>query len=78
MWEYVATARYFYGSLLPRALKSKIIVILTCTQHDNVDLIIVWKFYEIGKKNLAIIEWYEEDFWISTIFVDKNKIKKST
>ncbi len=40
-----ATVWYFYGSILLRALKSKITVVLTYVSENNVKLINIWKFY---------------------------------
>jgi hypothetical protein len=40
-----ATAPYFYRSILLRALKCKITVVLTNVYEKNVHLINMWKFY---------------------------------
>jgi hypothetical protein len=39
-----ATAPYFYGSILLRAIKYKKIVVLAYVHLNNVNLIIMWKF----------------------------------
>jgi hypothetical protein len=66
-----ATAPYFYGFILLRAVKSKIIIVLTYVFRTKFLYNSYVKVLFSRCTILSIIDWYNEDFRKSTILMPK-------